>query len=147
MSTSIPSSSVSNAQSARYMLIKLKNAQDEFQSVVGLRTKSLRFNAQTIDITHSESEAAWRELLPGAGIKSVELSGSGIFCNGEIAALIRAYFFAQSANVYQIILPGFGTITGQFLLRTLTYSGNYDGEANYDLQLQSTGVPEFMAVA
>ena len=37
-----------------------------FATVAGLRTKRIRFNAQTVDITDSQSAGRWRELLDGA---------------------------------------------------------------------------------
>ena len=100
------------AQSGRDMLIKMKDGSGDFITVAGLRTKTLKFNAKTIDITHSESEEAWRELLPGSGVKSVEVSGEGIFNNGASDALVRASFFSQSKETYQLILPEFGTVEG-----------------------------------
>jgi len=133
------------AQSGRDMLIKVRNDQGGFITVAGLRTKSLKFNARTIDITHSESEDAWRELLPGSGIKSVEISGEGIFRDGASDALMRESFFAQSVQLYQMVIPGFGTIEADFIISALNYSGAYNGEATYDLVLSSAGKAEFVA--
>ena len=127
------------AQRGRDMLIKIKNGQGLFVTVAGLRTKTLKFNAQSIDITHSESDEAWRELLPGAGVKSVEVGGEGIFRDGASDALVRASFFAQTAETYEVIIPNFGTITGEFLISTLMYAGSYKGEASYELKLASAG--------
>ena len=66
-----------SAQAGRNLLIKIKNESDDFITLAGLRTKTLRFNARSVDVTDSESLDAWRELLPGAGTKSVEISGAG----------------------------------------------------------------------
>lgn len=134
------------AQRGRDMLVKIKNDQDAFVTVAGLRTKTLKFNARTIDITHSESDEAWRELLPGTGIKSVEIAGQGIFRDGASDALVRASFFDQTAETYEIIIPHFGTITGEFLISTLMYAGSYKGEASYELQLVSASKPVFAAL-
>ena len=131
------------AQRGRDMLIKIKNAQDIFVTVAGLRTKSLKFGAKTINITHSESEDAWRELLPGAGEKSVEITGTGVFRDGASDVIVRTSFFAQTADTYQIIIPSFGTITGAFLVAGLVYAGSYKGEASYEIQLLSAGKPVF----
>jgi TP901-1 family phage major tail protein len=131
------------AQRGRDMLIKIKDAQGTFVTVAGLRTKSLKFNAKTIDITHSESEDAWQELLPGSGIKSVEISGDGIFCDKASDEIVRTNFLAQSADIYQMVIPGFGVVEGDFLITNLNYAGNYDGEASYDLTLNSAGKTTF----
>ncbi|HFB54379.1 MAG TPA: phage major tail protein, TP901-1 family [Hellea balneolensis] len=131
------------AQRGRDMLIKIKDAQEAFITVAGLRTKNLKFNAKPIDITHSESEDAWRELLPGGGIKSVEISGAGVFCDKASDELVRAGFFAQSTDIYQLIIPDFGVIEGEFLISNLNYAGSYEGEASYDLTLNSAGKTTF----
>ncbi|MBL4854847.1 MAG: phage major tail protein, TP901-1 family [Robiginitomaculum sp.] len=134
------------AQRGRDMLIKIENDQNVFVTVAGLRTKRFKFGAKTIDITDSGSEDAWRELLPGAGIKMVEISGEGIFRDSASDALVRASFFNQSAKTYEIIIPDFGTITGTFLISALNYAGSYRGEASYELVLVSAGKPVFAAL-
>ncbi len=134
------------AQRGRDMLIKIENDQNVFVTVAGLRTKSFKFGAKSIDITDSGSADAWRELLPGAGIKTVEISGEGIFRDGASNALVRTSFFAQTAKTYEIIIPDFGTITGAFLISSLNYAGSYRGEASYELVLVSAGKPVFVAV-
>ncbi len=134
------------AQSGRNMLIKIKDDQGSFVTAAGLRTKALKFNAKPIDITHSESDEAWRELLPGGGVKSVEISGEGIFRDSASDALVRASFFAQDAKDYQIVIPDFGTVEGSFLISALNYAGTYKGEASYELVLASAGKPIFAAI-
>ncbi len=134
------------AQSGRNMLIKMKDSQGNYITIAGLRTKNLKFNAKTIDITHSESEDAWRELLPGSGVKSVEISGEGIFNNAASDALIRTSFFGQTQEDYQLILPDFGIIEGKFLVQSLNYAGTYNGEASYEINLVSAGLTTFSAL-
>lgn len=134
------------AQNGRDMLIKIKDDQNSFITVAGLRTKRLKFNSKIIDITHSESDDAWRELLPGAGVKSVEISGEGIFCDTSSDALVRASFFAQTQETYQILIPDFGVIEGDFLVNSLHYTGSYNGEANYEIGLVSAGKTVFSAL-
>jgi len=134
-----------SAQAGRDILMKLANGAGGFETVAGLRSKTLRFNAQLIDVTGSQSLEAWRELLPGAGVKSVEITGAGIFRDKASDALIRHTFFNQSFNVFQFIMPDFGTIEGPFLMSTLSYTGDYQGEAQYELSVQSAGVTTFTA--
>jgi len=131
------------AQNGRNMLIKIKEGQGAFVTAAGLRSKSIKFGAKTVDITHSESDEAWRELLPGGGVKSVEISGEGIFRDSASDALMRAAFFAQSAEVFQFIVPDFGIIEGPFLISALNYAGTYQGEASYEITMISAGKPMF----
>ena len=133
------------AQNGRDMLVKIKNGEGNFITLAGLRTKTFKLNARTVDITDSDSAMGWKELLPGAGVKSAEISGAGIFRDTASDVLARTSFFEQSAQDYQFIIPHFGTIQGPFLLTTLSYAGTYQGEANYELTLMSAGAPSFSA--
>lgn len=135
------------AQNGRDMLVKIKNSAGDFVTLAGLRSKAFRLNAQAVDITNTDSAQGWKELLPGAGVKSAEISGAGIFRDTESDALARTAFFEQSVETYKFIIPDFGIIEGPFLLTSLSYAGRYNGEANYELSLMSAGVPRFSAIS
>ena len=135
-----------SAQNGRDMLVKIKKADASYETVAGLRTKALRLNARPVDVTDSESAQGWKELLPNAGVKSAEISGAGIFKTGESAGLIRQAFFDQAIIELQFILPGFGQIEGPFLISVLNFSGNYQGEAGFEMTVMSAGQPVFTAL-
>ena len=134
------------AQNGRDMLVKIKNSAGDFVTLAGLRRKAFRLNAQAVDITNTDSAQGWKELLPGAGVKSAEISGAGVFRDTESDALARTAFFEQSVELYRFILPDFGVVEGPFLLTSLSYAGTYQGEATYELTLMSAGVPNFSAI-
>ena len=134
------------AQNGRDMLVKIKNEVDEFITLAGLRSKAFRLNAQAVDITNTDSAEGWKELLPGAGVKSAEISGAGVFRDADSDVLARSAFFEQSVQTYRFIIPDFGVIEGPFLLTSLSYAGTYQGEANYELTLLSAGAPNFNAI-
>ena len=134
------------AQNGRDMLVKIKNEAGEFITLAGLRSKAFRLNAQAVDITNTDSAEGWKELLPGAGVKSAEISGAGVFRDTDSDVLARTAFFEQSVQTYRFIIPDFGIIEGPFLLTSLSYAGTYQGEANYELTLLSAGAPSFSAI-
>ena len=134
------------AQNGRDMLVKIKNSAGEFVTLAGLRSKAFRLNAQAVDITNTDSAQGWKELLPGAGVKSAEISGAGVFRDTESDALARTAFFEQSVETYRFIIPDFGVVEGPFLLTSLSYAGTYQGEATYELTLMSPGAPNFSAI-
>ena len=134
------------AQNGRDMLVKIKNEAGEFITLAGLRSKAFRLNAQAVDITNTDSAEGWKELLPGAGVKSAEISGAGVFRDTDSDVLARTAFFEQSVQTYRFIIPDFGVIEGPFLLTSLSYAGTYQGEANYELTLLSAGAPSFSAI-
>ena len=135
------------AQKGKDLLLKLRNeADDGFMTVAGLRTRSLSFNAQSVDISHSESAGRWRELLEGAGTRRASLSGSGLFKDSESDARIRSLFFDGLILAWQVIIPDFGTLEGPFQITALEFAGNHDGEVTFDLALESAGQITFAAL-
>jgi TP901-1 family phage major tail protein len=134
------------AQKGKDLLLKLDSTgTGSFVTVAGLRSRSLSFNAQTIDVTNADSAGAWRELLGEAGIKSAALSGSGIFKDAVTDATTRDFFFAGTIRDWQVILPGFGTVEGPFQITGLDYAGEHNGEMTYELTLASAGALTFTA--
>ena len=48
-----------------------------YTTIAGLRTTQMSINGDAIVITHKGS-GAWRELLSGAGVRSVSVSAAGL---------------------------------------------------------------------
>ncbi len=135
------------AQRGKDLLLKVDDdGTGTFVTIGGLRTKSLSFNAGTVDITHADSVGEWRELLAGAGIKSARITGSGIFRDAASDERARQLFFDGIIRDWQIIVPDFGTITGAFQITSLEFTGNHDGEVSFDLGLESAGPLSFVAI-
>ena len=134
-----------SAQKGRDLLLKV-DAAGSFQTVAGLRTTSLSFNAESVDTTSQESAGAWRELLAGAGLKSASLRGQGIFKDAASDATVRGLFFAASIVDWQIVIPDFGTLQGPFQVTSLEFAGRHDGEVTFELTLASAGQLAFTAL-
>jgi len=133
------------AQPGRDMLLKIGDgaSPQAFAAVAGLRARAISLNARAIDATHGESPGRWRELLDGAGVRSAAVSGAGVFVDSAADEMVRAVFFAQTRRDWRLIIPGFGTLEGPFLVTALEYSGRHDGEAAYALSLASAGEVSF----
>ena len=67
------------AQKGSAFLLKIANGATPpvYQTVAGLRTTQMSINGDTVNITSNES-GGWRELLSGAGVRSVSVAASGI---------------------------------------------------------------------
>ena len=66
------------AQKGKDLLLKVDGTgTGTFTTIAGLRSRTLAFNAETVDITHAESSGQWRELLSGAGARSARITGAG----------------------------------------------------------------------
>lgn len=136
------------AQAGKDILIKIGDGGDppDFATLAGLRARTISLNARTVDATDADSAGGWRELLPGAGVKSASVSGSGIFRDRAADETARAAFFAGAAKVFQLVIPDFGVLQGPFVIAALEYSGRFDGEAQYALTLASAGEIGFSAL-
>jgi TP901-1 family phage major tail protein len=133
------------AQKGKDLLVKIADGAG-FTTVAGLRTRRLAFNAETVDVTHSESANRWRELLDGAGVKRASVSGRGLFKDASTDALMRQTFFAGTIVNYQIVIPTFGTMQGLFQLTNLEFAGEHNSEVTYDMALESAGELTFTAM-
>ncbi len=131
-------------QKGKDLLIKIADGSG-YTTVAGLRTRRLSFNAETVDITHAESENRWRELLDGAGVKRASVSGRGLFRDASSDMLVRQTFFEGAIINYQIVIPSFGTVQGPFQLANLEFAGEHNGELTYDMSLESAGELAFTA--
>ncbi len=135
------------AQQGRHVLLKIHDGgvPGAFETVAGLRARTISLNARSIDATTSDSSGAWRELIGGAGVKSVTVSGSGVFKDDTADETVRSAFFDQTARTWQLTVPDFGAFEGAFLVSALEYSGRHDGEAQYAMTLASAGPIAFTA--
>ncbi len=134
-------------QLGRDLLIKIDmTGSGGFETVAGLRASRISFNAETVDVTNMESAGGWRELLAGAGVRSASMTGSGVFMDETTDARARQIFFDGDIPDFQIVVPDFGTIEGAFQITGLEYSGEFDGEAVYEMSMASAGALSFVAL-
>jgi len=135
------------AQNGKDLLIKVDmNGSGSFSTLAGLRASRISFNAESVDVTTLESTGGWRELLAGAGVRSATLTGSGVFKDATTDARTREIFFGSLTPNFEVTIPDFGTITGPFMVTSLDYAGNHNGEATYELSLASAGELTFATI-
>jgi TP901-1 family phage major tail protein len=135
------------AQKGKDLLLKVdSDGSGSFATVAGLRSRSIAFNAEAVDITHTESAGQWRELLEGAGVKTARLSGSGIFKDAASDEIVRSYVFNGTIRNWQVVIPDFGTVEGPFHIGSFELTGRHDGEVAFDIALESAGELTFTAV-
>ena len=136
------------AQRGRDVLLKIGDGlnPEGFTAVAGLRARTISLNAKVVDATDGDSAGRWRELLAGTGVRSAAVSGAGVFRDAASDALVREAFFAQEARTWRLTVPDFGVLEGRFLVTTLEYAGEHEGEATYALTLASAGAVSFAAL-
>lgn len=135
------------AQNGKDLLVKVDmNGTGLFETIAGLRATRISFNAESVDVTTLESQGGWRELLSGAGVKSASISGSGVFKDAGTDERARQLFFDGETPAFQVIIPDFGIVEGQFQVTGIEYAGSHNGEATYEMSLASAGALTFSAL-
>lgn len=109
-----------------------------FTTVAGLRTTQLSINGDPVVITHKGS-GAWRELLSGAGVRSVSVSGAGVFTGSVAETRIKSMALSGTLDDYELSFESGERMRGKFLVTRLDYSGDFNGERSYTLALESSG--------
>lgn len=109
-----------------------------FATVAGLRTTQLSVNGEAVVVTTKDS-GGWRELLSGAGVRSVSVSAAGVFTGSSAEARIKANALAGTLDQYRLTFESGEAMTGRFLVTRLDYAGDFNGERSYTLSLESSG--------
>ncbi len=128
------------AQKGSAFLLKIRDGAlpPVYRTVAGLRTTQMSINGDSVVVTHKES-GGWRELLSGAGTRSVSVSAAGIFLGSEAEADVRGHALAGTIADYELSFEDGEKMRGTFLVQRLDYAGDFNGERNYTLQLESSG--------
>ena len=131
--------------SGRLLLIAMETGVEgsgTYATLGGLRDANINIANSTVDTTSKES-AGIRQLLDGIVVRSISISGSGVFLNSaEIKALRDAALAGDHKNFRLTTagtVTGGVTYTGQFCVTSFEEAGAYDGEQQYTLSLESGG--------
>lgn len=128
------------AQNGSAFLLKIGDGGSPvaYETVAGLRTTQMTINGDTVVVTHKGS-GGWRDLLSGAGTRSVSVSAAGIFLASAAESTVRGHALAGTLDDYELSFEDGERLRGRFLVQRLDYSGDFNGERNYTLQLESSG--------
>ncbi|SDA35223.1 phage major tail protein, TP901-1 family [Sphingomonas sp. NFR15] len=129
-----------SAESGRAFLLKIGNGGSPvaYATVAGLRTTQLSINGEMVAITSKDS-GGWRELLSGAGVRSVSVSGAGVFTGSAAEVRLKGNALAGVIDDYRLSFESGETLSGRFLVTRLDYAGDYNGERSYAIALESSG--------
>ncbi|RIJ20386.1 phage major tail protein, TP901-1 family [Henriciella barbarensis] len=134
-----------SGQKGRDVLIKISDggAPEAFTTVAGIRTSSFDLKQKSVDATSMDSPGGWRELLGGAGLRSMRVRGRGLFKDAASDARLRAVFLSGELCGFKLCVPDFGDFTGPFQIAQLGWAGTFDGEATFSIDLRSAGQVTF----
>ena len=129
-----------SAEKGSAFLLKIGNGASPpvFTTVAGMRTTQMSVNGEAVNVTTKDS-GGWRELLSGAGVRSVSVSASGIFTGSAAELRLKANALGGTLDDYELSFESGERLRGRFLVARLDYSGDHNGERNYALSLESSG--------
>tara|TARA_Y100001937_G_C7119468_1_gene331867 strand:+ start:1140 stop:1553 length:414 start_codon:yes stop_codon:yes gene_type:complete len=135
------------AQKGSALLMKIGDgaSPEVFTTIGGMRSTSLTMNDEMVDITTKDSSGA-RTILAQGGVNSITVSGSGVFTDLPSETTLKQKFNVSALTNYQFLVPDFGTFTGSFMLTTLEYGGEFNGEVTYSFTFESSGTITFATV-
>lgn len=128
------------AERGSAFLLKIASASSpgNYSTIAGLKTTQLSVNGDAVAITHKGS-GGWRELLSGAGVRSVSVAASGIFTGSSAEGQLRTLALNGEIENYELSFESGERMRGRFLVTRLEYAGDFNGERNYTLALESSG--------
>jgi TP901-1 family phage major tail protein len=128
------------AEKGSAFLLKVGNGGSPpvYATVAGMRATQMSVNGEAVNVTSKDS-GGWRELLSGAGVRSVSVGASGIFTGSTAEVRVRGNALAGLVDDYELSFESGERMRGRFLVTRLDYAGDYNGERNYSLSLESSG--------
>lgn len=130
-------------ESGAAFLLKMSDngAPEEFHTVAGLRTTQLSISTEHVVVTNKGS-GGWRELLPAGGVRSVSISGAGVFTGSDAEQALKSQALTGALSRFEVSFEGGERLRGAFQISRLDYSGDFNGERTYTVSLESSGVVE-----
>ena len=139
------------AQKGKDILIKILTSLEDqpkaYETMAGLRAHNISLNTTSVDVSNASQSHQWRELLAGAGIQTMSVSGEGVFRDGNADEKIRSEFINGTISEWLIHIPSFYDVSGKFQVIGLEYAGEYDGEVTWRMSLESAGELTFSAIS
>lgn len=120
---------------------------DIFFLLGGLRSKSLSFSSEAIDITSQDSNE-WSTMLDGSGQRSCSFSGSGVYTKQTAFAALRTAFLDNKLTCLMLQdAKNNELIEGCFKISSLEISAEYNAEGTYSISGDSSGPVVFFQAA
>lgn len=120
-------------------LVLKKGTSASGTAIAAMRTISAQINSETVDVTSADDVNRWRQLLAATGVKSMQITMSGILKDVATANTMIKDVIAQTVDAYGITASTLGTFNGNWQLTSFEFTGEYNGEAQYTMTLESAG--------
>jgi TP901-1 family phage major tail protein len=114
-----------------------------FSTLGGIRSRTISINNDSVDITDSDN-APWRQLMSDTGLRSVSLSGSGVFKDEAAINTVENLAFSGLIEEFQVVFGNGDIIQGLFQVTSFEYAGEHTSEQTYSVSMESAGIATLM---
>src|SRR6185369_5993040 len=124
-----------NPQAGKNM--KLFDGTGTTNLIAGIRSPSVKFDGETVDITNIDSNGA-KELGEAMGVSSVQVQCRGVLTDAAVHGSLGTRALARTLNPYRV---QFGTkaLTGNAQISSAEFSGDYNAAQLYNITLDFSG--------
>lgn len=132
------------AKKGRAFLLQLGSgtSPESYTTITGMRTTDITINGSPVDITNKSSNG-WQELLPGAGVRSADISAQGIY-DGNVAVALstlqQAALNGGDILNLRLLSEAGDYFVGWFSIATFKRNGPYNEAESFELTIRSHGV-------
>jgi TP901-1 family phage major tail protein len=110
-----------------------------FAAIGGIRSKSFSINSETIDLTNEDSDE-WKVILDQGGVRSVAVSGSGVYSDTDNMRTLQTDFLANNLIEMAFVEVKANYVwAGYFKVESLEISGDYNAESSLSISAASSG--------
>ena len=120
---------------------------EAFTTIGALQNSNWSINGNPIDVTTADdvdvNGEIWQTFITGP--KSGTVSGNGI---GKALQPLQDLYDDFATGVIrnmEIVVPNLGTFTAAFVITQMEFTGPYDGVQGFNITMQLSGAPTFVA--
>ncbi|CAB4157261.1 COG5437 Predicted secreted protein [uncultured Caudovirales phage] len=112
-------------------------------TLVGVRSRGYTVTNDYVDVT-TDDDNGWRTLLSNPGLRSMEVTVSGISSDQVLIGEIMAANVASRTLEVEFPITT-GKLAGSFLVSSFEQSGEHDGAVEFSATFMSNGVVTYTA--
>jgi TP901-1 family phage major tail protein len=124
------------AQKGSAYLLKI-DISSTFTTIAGMKSVRIRQGRNVVDVTNADSSNLARELLTTAGTRDCSISFTGVFTDAATDSSLQTDYIAGTLRDFQVVIPGFGTYEGGFIITSLEHNANFDAGGEFSIELMS----------
>lgn len=138
-------------QLGRLLLIKIGDGStpEVFANLCGIKTRSFNLSANEIDTTIPDCTDPGKAVQKTAepGIVNRTFSGSGAFVSGGTQTILMGHVRNGTVFNAEVIVPGEGEYAGPWMVSEFEFSGEMEGNMEFNATFSAAGPLTFTAEA